>query len=110
MLYSRVISSTPRTPTASCAKNVPVSDVEMAVTPGSNPVVWLAVMAANIAPRPIISTTAISRVETEERRERNLVHSDSTTRGPVTRSRGLAELVADMGARVSVMASPPRCR
>ena len=30
VLYSPVISSTPRTPTASCAKNVPVSDVEIA--------------------------------------------------------------------------------
>ena len=38
VLYSPVISSTPRTPTASCAKNVPVSEVEIAVAPGSKPV------------------------------------------------------------------------
>ena len=31
--YSPVISSTPRTPMAGCAKNVPVSDVEMADWP-----------------------------------------------------------------------------
>jgi hypothetical protein len=86
VLYSPVISSTPRTPTASWAKNVPVSEVEMAVAPGSNPVVSLAVMAANIAPSPIITTTAISRVATVDRRERNLVHSDNRTRAWVTRS------------------------
>src|SRR5664279_2708685 len=34
VLYSPVISSTARTPTASCAKNVPVSEVEIAVAPG----------------------------------------------------------------------------
>ena len=45
VLYSPVISSTPRTPMASCAKNVPVRLVEIAVAPGSRPPGWLAVMA-----------------------------------------------------------------
>src|SRR5664279_3692187 len=111
VLYSPVISSTPRTPTASWAKNVPVRDVEMAVAPGSNPVAWLAVMAANIAPRPIINTTAISSVETVDRRERNLVHSDNRTRACVTRSRWAPPLivVGVGGARVVIMPPPPQC-
>ena len=37
VLYSPLISSTPRTPIASCAKKVPVNEVEIAVAPGSKP-------------------------------------------------------------------------
>src|SRR5664279_1707106 len=110
VLYSPVISSTPRTPTASWAKKVPVSEVEIALAPGSKPVAWLAVMAANIAPRPIITTTAINRVETVDRRERNLVHSDNRTRTWVTRSPVLPLLVDGVvvGVRTVVMPPPPR--
>src|SRR6478752_5757081 len=111
VLYSPVISSTPRTPTASWARNVPVSDVEMAVAPGSKPVDWLAMMAANIAPNPIINTTAISRVDTVERSERNLVHSDNRTRAWVTRIELPPLVVAGVvtRAKVVVMPPPPRC-
>src|SRR6478609_561074 len=110
VLYSPVINSTPRTPTAICAKKVPVSEVEIAVAPGSNPVAWLAVMAANIAPRPIISTMAVSKVETVDRRERNLVHSDSRTRAWVTRGPVPPLIVVTVvaGARAVVMPPPPR--
>jgi hypothetical protein len=86
VLYSPVISRTPRTPMASCAKNVPVRLVEIAVAPASRPLGWLAATADNRAPRPIMSTTAASNVYTVDRSERNLVHSESTTRDCVTRN------------------------
>jgi hypothetical protein len=64
VLYSPVISRTPKfnTPMASCAKNVPLRLVEVAVSPGPKPLGWLAATAANMAPRPIMSTTATSNV------------------------------------------------
>ena len=42
---------------------------------------WLAVTAENSAPIPMVSTTAVSSVHIVERSDRNLVHSDSRTRG-----------------------------
>ena len=37
VLYSPLISSTPSTPMANCAKNMPDSDAETADWPGSRP-------------------------------------------------------------------------
>ena len=62
VLYSPVITRTPRTPMDSCAKKVPVRLVEMAVWPGSKPCAWLAWMPVKRAPSPIMKTTASSSV------------------------------------------------
>ena len=107
LLYSPVISRMPSTPMANCAKNVPVSEVEMAVVPGSNPAAALALIAANIAPRPIISENAVSKVNTVDRSERSLVHSEFSTRHWVTRRSFTGEFVPVAGAGVSVVVTPP---
>jgi hypothetical protein len=52
VLYSPVISSTPSTPMASCAKNMPDSERETADSPSPRPPGWFAVMVAIMAPRP----------------------------------------------------------
>jgi len=62
VLYSPVISNTPSTPIANCAKNMPDNDIETADSPGPRPPGWFAVMAAIRAPKPIMNVTAISRV------------------------------------------------
>ena len=49
---------------------------------------WLAVTAEKIAPRPISSATADSSVHMVDRRERNFVHSERSTRPWVTFSGG----------------------
>ena len=62
VLYSPLISRTPSTPIANCAKKMPVSDIETEDSPGPRPPGWFAVIAVNRAPRPIMKTTAISNV------------------------------------------------
>ena len=92
MLYSPLISSTPSTPIASWANTMPFRLVEtgskLALSAALKVEYWLADTAENSAPMPMDSTTAVSSVQTVERSDRNLVHSDSRTRGCVTRSVG----------------------
>ncbi len=88
VLYSPLISSTPRTPIANCARLKParlvVTGLNVARSLALN--VWysLATTEENNALTPIISATAISRVQTVERTERNFVHSERRIRRWVT--------------------------
>src|ERR1039458_3598757 len=66
VLYSPLIRSTPSTPNATTAKEIPVRLVLMglkaALSAALNVWYWLALTAENSAPMPIIRTTAASRV------------------------------------------------
>src|SRR5262249_14622020 len=83
VLYSPPVSSTPRTPKATTAKMTPfrlvVTGLKAALSAQLKVWYWLAVTAENSAPRPVISTTAASRVHMVDRKERNLVNSESST-------------------------------
>src|SRR5262249_43993694 len=92
VLYSPPVSSTPSTPKATTAKVTPfrlvVTGLKAALSAQLKVWYWLAVTAENSAPRPAISTTAASRVHRVDRKERNLVNSESSTRPWVTFSAG----------------------
>src|SRR5262245_64015747 len=70
---------------------------------------WLAVVPENSAPRPVISTTAASRVHMVDRRERNLVNSERSTRPWVTLSAGTraGAGAGAAGARAALIGPPP---
>src|SRR5215831_8048560 len=110
--YSPPISSTPSTPKATTAKMTPfrlvVTGLKAALSTTLKLWYWLAVTAENSAPRPIISTTAASRVHMVDRRERNLVNSESSTRPWVTLSAGTrAGAGAVAGLRTPLIGLPP---
>src|SRR5215469_2962710 len=112
VLYSPPVTSTPSTPKATTAKMTPVrlvvTGLNKALSTALNVWYWLAVTAENSAPRPIISTTAASRVHRVDRRERNLVNSESSTRPRITFSadtRAGAGVVA--GVRTALIGLPP---
>src|SRR5262249_3589743 len=112
VLYSPPISSTPSTPQATTAKMTPfrlvVTGLKAAFWAQLKVGYWLAVTAENSAPRPIISTTAASRVHRVDRKERNLVTSERSTRPGVTRSAGtLAGAGAAAGVRAAPIGLPP---
>jgi hypothetical protein len=111
VLYSPLISSTPRTPIASCANSMPFRLVEiglkLARSAGLKVWYWLAETPENSAPMPIESTTAASSVQTVERSDRNLIHSDSTTRAWVTRNACGPVAGAMVGAEVREVVMPP---
>src|SRR5215470_1494952 len=75
VLYSPPITSTPSTPKATTAKITPfrlvVTGLKTALSAQLKVWYWLAVTAENSAPRPVISTTAATRVHMVDRRERN---------------------------------------
>ena len=85
VLYSPLISSTPSTPIASWENRMPfrlvVIGLKLALSAALKVWYWLAVTAVISAPIPMVSTTAVSSVHIVERSDRNLVHSDSRTRG-----------------------------
>ena len=66
VLYSPLATSTPRTPKATTANMTPlrlvVMGLKLARAAALNVWYWLAVTAENTAPRPTISTTAVSSV------------------------------------------------
>src|SRR5215470_4926227 len=110
--YSPPITSTPSTPNATTAKMTPFRLVETGLKAARCAQLkvwyWLAVAAENSAPRPIISTTAASRVHMVDRRERSLVNSESSTRPGVTFSadtRAGAGVVA--GVKTALIGLPP---
>ena len=108
VLYSPLITRTPRTPMDSWAKKVPVRLVEAAVAPVSRPRAWLTATAQSRAPRPISSATASSSVYWVERSDRNLVHSESATRSLCHAQR---RVVADRVVRSGLTAvMPPPAR
>src|SRR5580704_13226311 len=113
VLYSPLISSTPSTPKATTAKMTPVrlvvTGLKLARSAALNVWYWLAVTAENSAPMPIISTTAASRVHMVDRRERNLVSSESSTRPWVTFSAGTpaGAGAAAAGVRTALIGLPP---
>ena len=86
--YSPLSSSTPSTPNATTANAVParltLTGLKVARWAGLKVWYWLALTAENSAPMPIIRTSATSSVHTVERSERNLVHSERSTRAWVT--------------------------
>src|ERR1700745_3597429 len=92
VLYSPLINSTPSTPKATTAKMTPfrlvVTGLKAALATAVNVWYWLAVTPENSAPRPIISATAASRVHMVDRKERNFVNSERSTRPWVTLSAG----------------------
>src|SRR5215470_16398378 len=109
LLYSPPVSSTPSTPRATTAKMTPARLVVTGLKAAVSVWYWLAVTAENSAPRPVISTTAASKVHMVDRKERNLVNSESSTRPWVTRSAGTragAGAVA-AGARTALIGLPP---
>jgi hypothetical protein len=113
VLYSPPISSAPSTPKATTAKMTPfrlvVTGLKAALSAQLKVWYWLAVTPENSAPRPIISTTAASRVHMVDRKLRNLVNSESSTRRWVTLSAGTragAGVVA-AGVRTPLIGRPP---
>lgn len=63
---------------------------------------WLFVTAANSAPRPIVSATAMSSAQAVERREVSFVHSERSTRAWVTAiGRSIVAAVMLLPPRVS---------
>src|SRR6516162_3889236 len=113
VLYSPPVSSTPSTPKATTAKMTPVrlvvTGLKAALSAALNVWYWPAVAPENSAPRPIISTTAPSRVHMVDRRERNLVNSESRTRPWVTLSASprAAAGVVTAGVRTALIGLPP---
>src|SRR6516162_2857910 len=113
VLYSPPVTSTPSTPKATTAKMTPfrlaVTGLKAAFSAQLKVWYWLAVTAENRAPRPIISTTAASRVHLVDRRERNLVNSESSTRRWVTLSAGTraGAGVGAAGVRTALIGPPP---
>src|SRR5215469_9962442 len=113
VLYSPPVSSTPSTPKATTAKMTPfrlvVTGLKAALSAQLKVWYWLAVTPENSAPRPIISTTAASRVHMVDRKDRNLVDSESSTRPWVTFSVGtLAGAgVVPAGVRRELIGLPP---
>src|SRR5215468_9808018 len=112
VLYSPPVSSTPSTPKATTAKMTPfrlvVTGLKAALSAQLKVWYWLAVTPENSAPRPIISTTAASRVHMVDRKERNLVNSESSTRRWVTLSAGTrAGAGAGAGVRTPLIGLPP---
>src|SRR5215470_10213519 len=88
VLYSPPVSSTPSTPKATTAKMTPVrlvvTGLKAALSAQLKVWYWLAVTPENSAPSPVISTTPASRVHLVDRRERNLVNSERSTRRRLT--------------------------
>src|SRR5262249_15208634 len=84
VLYSPPVSNTPSTPKATTAKMTPfrlvVTGLKAALSAQLKVWYWLAATPENSAPRPIISTTAASRVHMVDRKERQLVKYESRTR------------------------------
>lgn len=86
-----MVTSTPSTPSASCAKFVPKSDRLNAVAPAkSGSIGWPEPMfdlyrAAEISPNATRNTRPRPRVIQVERRDQSLVHSERRTWRPVTR-------------------------
>ena len=112
VLYSPVISSTPRTPMASCAKNVPVSEVETADCAG--------LQTAGL----VGGDGREQGAETDHQHDGDQQGVDGRPQRAELRpfgqhDPGLGDPQAGAGgagcrwgwgARVAVMASPPRCR
>src|SRR5215470_6559073 len=112
VLYSPPVSSTPSTPKATTAKMTPfrlvVTGLKAAFSAQVKVWYWRAVTPENCAPRPVISTTAASRVHMVDRREQNLVNSESSTRPWVTLSAGTpAGAGAAAGLRTALIGLPP---
>ncbi len=112
VLYSPLIRSTPSTPKATTAKAMPVRLVLMGLNAALSAALrvwyWFALTAENSAPMPIIKTTAVSRVYRVDRRDRNLVNSERTTRAWVTFSAAaLAAAAGAVGVRMALIGSPP---
>src|SRR5215469_3164525 len=114
VLYSPPISSAPSTPKATTAKMTPFRLVAMGLKAALSAQlnVWylLAATSENSAPRPIISTTAASRVHMVDRKERNLVNSESSTRPWVTfrvGTRAGAGVGVMAGVRTALIGLPP---
>ena len=82
VLYSPVITSTPRTPIANCARNTPrrltwVASKPMNFAPGPLAFsMWFACTQLNSVPSPSTMTAAASRLYQVERSERSLIHSE----------------------------------
>src|SRR5215472_2977860 len=118
VLYSPPISSTPSTPKATTAKMTPFRLVDTGLKAAFSAQLkvwyWLAVTPENSAPRPIISTTAASRVHMVDRRERNLVNSERSTRPWVTLSggtrAGAGAGTAEVRTPLIGLSPPPRQR
>ncbi len=108
--YSPVITSTPRTPIASCENRAPMSAMSSGFRLAcSAKLMWLqraAVIAAARQGKPIVSTTATSIDHRVERIERSFVHSERITRAWVTRRR----LVQPAGAGTALISAPARAR
>src|SRR5262250_2122029 len=112
VLYAPPASSTPSTPKATTAKMTPfrlvVTGSKAALCAQLKVWYWLAVTPENSAPGPVISTTAASRVHMVDRREPNLVTSESSTRPWVTFSAGTrAGAGAAAGLRTALIGLPP---
>src|SRR5215469_11873884 len=113
VLYSPPISSTPSTPKATTAKMTPfrlvVTGLKAALRAQLKVWYWLAATPENSAPRPVISTTAASRVHMVERKERNLVNSENSTRPWVTLSAGTraGAGAGAAGVRTALIGLPP---
>src|SRR6516225_5287979 len=114
VLYSPPISRTPSTPKATTAKMTPfrlvVTGLKAALLAAVNVWYWLAAAPENSAPRPIISTTAASRVHMVDRKERNLVNSERSTRPWVTLSAGTRAGAAGVRTALIGLAPPRRHR
>ncbi len=117
VLYSPLENMTPSTPKAITAKVTPARLVETGLTapPAARPGgpgawCWLAVMAEIRAPRPITRTTPASIVHRLERRERNFVNSDFTTRSGVTRRAGSAGRGTAASVATALIGPPPSRR
>src|SRR5665811_1876486 len=93
--YSPVMTSTPRTTTASCARSAARVNTKMLLPLASCPVSCDATTAENNVTIPTIKKTVIPSVQTVERRVRNLIHSDLTMRGKLSRMSPVAGLACE---------------
>src|SRR5674476_329698 len=93
--YSPVMTSTPRTTTASCARSAARVNTKTLLPLASCPVSCDATTAENNVTIPTIKKTVIPSVQTVERRVRNLIHSDLTMRGKLSRMSPVAGLACE---------------
>jgi hypothetical protein len=109
VVYSPLNASTPSTPRTSWANKTPT---RLIVTPPAAALpaeIWYgAPDPAIAAPRPTISTTAISAHHQVERSARSLVHSARTTRTWVTRPAAVAGAGLGLVWMAALIASPRR--
>ena len=98
--YSPLNASTPTTPSTSCANSTPSRAADTPAAAELPAETWYGVPDPAIAaPRPTISTTAISPHHQVERSARSLVHSARTTRTWVTGPATVAGAEASESAR-----------